>query len=289
MVAPGNSAGIDEPVCEDHELYRVFAEHGFTLNNTLREMLSEHFTHRTERRGCGFTQATRHLAALVNLPRDTAHTVVARLFPAWTRHAGDATPSALQSARRAISSRLEREESRLLAALICDLVLPSEADDAVEKLPVHFDEIRIGTCPLAEKYFLEIAGRFVRRRGRMNVLVSAAGEPLLLEKMKLGDDHSCISITELFLNGVHVPPGCLVGVQRKDDVAVRENRSLPGSIIPVARCEGFRLLRLTTLAVSPEHRRRAFTTHFQSQVDAGLYAPAETTIAQLRRVAQEQL
>jgi hypothetical protein len=46
---------------------------------------------------------------------------------------------------------------------------------------------------------------------------------------------------------------------------------------------------LTTLAVSPEHRRRAFTRHFQSQVDAGLFAPGEATVEQLRRVAEAQL
>jgi hypothetical protein len=52
---------------------------------------------------------------------------------------------------------------------------------------------------------------------------------------------------------------------------------------------GFRFLRLTTLAVSPENRERAFSAHFQSQVDAGLFAPGDTTIEQLRVVAQEQV
>ena len=57
----------------------------------------------------------------------------------------------------------------------------------------------------------------------------------------------------------------------------------------MSSCEGFRLLRLTTLAISPENRQRAFTVHFKAQLDAGLYAPGKTTIAQLRRVAEEQL
>jgi hypothetical protein len=48
-------------------------------------------------------------------------------------------------------------------------------------------------------------------------------------------------------------------------------------------------LRLTTLAISPPNRQRAFTAHFQSQLDAGLFAPGEATIEQLRRVAQDQL
>jgi hypothetical protein len=60
-------------------------------------------------------------------------------------------------------------------------------------------------------------------------------------------------------------------------------------VIAARSCSGFRFLRLTTLAVSPEHRRRAFTTHFQAQLDAGLFAPGEATIDQLRHVAEEQL
>ena len=52
-----------------HELPAVFRKHGLWLNTTLVGMLDEHFSHRTERRGCGYTQATRHLAVLVNRAR----------------------------------------------------------------------------------------------------------------------------------------------------------------------------------------------------------------------------
>lgn len=79
------------------------------------------------------------------------------------------------------------------------------------------------------------------------------------------------------------------GVQHDDDVELRANRTLPGVIIPVSRCAGFRFLRLTTIAVSPENRARAFTTHFQAQIDAPLYLPGKATVAQLRAVALEQL
>ena len=67
----------------DHEVLRVFAEQGFALNATLHEMLNEHFSHRTERRGAGFTQATRHLATFVNRPRETGeHPAFPALFAA---------------------------------------------------------------------------------------------------------------------------------------------------------------------------------------------------------------
>jgi hypothetical protein len=273
-----------EPAADGHELPKLFAEQGFRLNATLIEMLSEHFSHRTERRGCGFTQATRHLAVLVNQPRQGSQETIAKLFPAQAQAA-----QPLQRALRSLPALLEREESRILLALIADLVLPAAATPGVEELPAYFDVLQVGTCPLAEKYFLEVSDGFVRRRGRVNVLVSEAGEPLLLEKLNLGDNHSCINVAELLLNGVRLPPGCLFAVRYDEGIEGRPNRKLPGRVIPVHRCIGFRFLRLTTLAVSPQNRRRAFTAHFQSQVDAGLFAPGEATIEQLLRVAQEQL
>ena len=54
----------------EHELTRVAAAHGLHLNATLTEMLNEHFSHRTGRRGCGYTQATRKaLAGVANVHR----------------------------------------------------------------------------------------------------------------------------------------------------------------------------------------------------------------------------
>lgn len=277
--------GDDANQHELHELVTELAMQGLRLNSTLIEMLGEHYSHRTPRRGCGFTQASRHLAVLVNRARQGGgDDAAAHLFPS--------TPCSQQELRRALDElprRLLREESRLMAALINDLVLPAPPVMGVEELPSFAGELKVGTCPLAEKYFLEISDGFVRRKGRVNVLTSDAGEPLLLEKLNLGDNHSCISVADVTLNGVRLPPGCLLGVARPEGIDIMANARLPGCVIPVRRCVGFRFLRLTTLAVSPQNRRRAFTTHFQSQVDAGLFAPGETTIEQLRRVAEDQL
>ncbi|MBX7098138.1 MAG: hypothetical protein K1X89_10525 [Myxococcaceae bacterium] len=272
---------------QGHELTRVAAARGLHFNATLVEMLDEHFSHRTERRGCGYTQATRHLAVLVNEPQEAAH----KLFPRWARSAGPqahgGAPRLLHLEMLAVLDGLELEESRLLAGIVADLLAPRECGPRA--LPVWREPLKIGTCPLAEKYFLEIADGFVRRKGRANVLVTDDGEPVMLEKVGLGDDHSCISVTTLELNGVRLPPGCLFGVSPGERTALRANRTLPGSVIPVRACGGFRFLRLTTLAVSPENRARAFSAHFKAQLDAGLYAPGLATVAQLARVARDQL
>ncbi|HYQ16599.1 MAG TPA: hypothetical protein VEQ58_12600, partial [Polyangiaceae bacterium] len=274
-VAPGDFATA-------HELPSVFQANGVQLSTTLVEMLNEHYTHRTERRGCGYTQATRVLAALVNRAQPDRRATIEQLF---------VTPDIerIELALRELPGRLRFEESRLLVALIADLVTPAAAEAGVQQLVVSHQELKVGTCPLAEKYFLEIGDGFVRRKGRINVWVSEAGAPLLLEKLNLGDNHSCISVTGLMLNGVRIPPGCLLGVTYEGEPQGRANRTLPGQVLPVSSCSGFKLLRLTTLAVSPPHRERAFTSHFRSQVEAGLFAPRDTTIVQLQRVAEAQL
>lgn len=266
----------------DHELLRVFAARGVRLNATLHDMLNEHYSHRTERRGAGFTQATRHLAAFVNRAQerdpDEPRMFLERLDPGRAR-----------DALGGIASELEREESRLLAAIIVDLVFPSSPNERVTELRSWPEDLKIGTCPLAEKYFLELAEAFVRRKGSANVLVGDDGSPVLIEKLNLGDDHSCISVAPVVLNGVGLPPGSLFGARYEGDIALRPNRALRGSVLPIAACSGFRFLRLSTLAVSPPHRERAFTAHFQAQLAAGLFGPGEATVEQLRRVAHNQL
>lgn len=310
----------------DHELLRVFEAGGFRLCDTLYEMLNEHHTHRTERRGAGYTQATRHLATFVNRPRRPYEYEEALLFAERSPAAAHGLvaaaaalgvdlpfrnldlrepPEALrehpdvlaryreqaerQARLRAIPDRVEREESRLLAAIVVDLVLARASADGLPDLRPWPEKLAIGTCPLAEKYFLELAQGFVRRKGRMNVIVSDAGAPLLVEKLNLGDDHSCLSLAPLVLNGVRLPRGSLLGVAYSGDVGIRTNARLAGQVIPLARCDGFRFLRLTTLAVSPANRRRAFSSHFEAQVDGGLFEPGGATIEQIERLTQEQL
>ncbi len=267
----------------DHEVLRVFAQAGLPLCSTLQEMLNEHFSHRTERRGGGYTQSTRHLATYVNLAWRKLETTDMRVFQSRLQQAPPREELA------ALLPRLEREESQLLANIILDLVCPIEADASATKLHVWQEDLKIGTCSLAEKYFLELASAFVRGKGQVNVLVSESGEPVLVEKLNLGDNHSCISVAPLVLNNVRLPPGSLFGVRYEEPVALRKNRKVPGNIIPISACAGFRFLRLSTLAVSPQHRARAFTAHFQAQVDVGLFAPGEATVEQLRRLALDQL
>jgi hypothetical protein len=267
-----------------HELVLAFAEHGLALNAKLVEMLNEHYTHRTERRGCGYAQASRHLATLVNLTPEQRRDAQSMLFCRQTQ--GQAAPEDVSSR---VLGLLAREESRLLCAIIADLVWSPLAPSAEPSLPLPPDKLEIGTCSLAEKFFLEIANNHQRRGGRINILVTQEDQPVLVEKEGLGDSHSCISVSELQLNGVRLPPGSLFGVQYEAGATLRPNRQWPGNVIAIERCTGFRFLRLTTLAVSPNNRLRAFSTQFEAQVNAGFFSPGSATIAQVKQIASEQI
>lgn len=266
-----------------NELVSAFAEHGLALSPRLVEMLSEHYSHRTERRGCGFTQASRHLATAVNLRQPERRDAHGLLF---------ARPAIRPVEPRAVLLELRglalREESRLLLNIISDLIEPT-SDPGVPRLPLHQARLEIGTCSLAEKYFLELANGHLRRGGRVNVLVTAEQRPVLVEKEGLGDNHSCISLTDLSVDGVRLPKGSLFGVQYDDVAVVRDNRDWPGKVISIDACAGFRFLRLTTLAVSPVNRMRAFSSQFEAQISGAFFSPGSSTVAQLEQLALEQV
>jgi len=315
-----------------HELVKVFAEQGFSLNTTLQEMLNEHYSHRTERRGCGFTQSTRHLADHINTRRRHNNFDDLRIFQDWKglelkiiqqklaqqdielpswRHL-DQRPELLkqeavredlelrtmiqgemerQERLRNIPALLSLEESQLLAKIIIDIVLPVDATEVdLTQLPGWSEKLKIGTCPMAEKFFLELAHEYVARHGVMNVILGPQGDPIMVEKINMGDNHSCISLVPLVMNGVRLPVGTLLGAYYDEAMpSERRCKKMPGFCIDIQRCEGFRYLRLTTLVVAPEHRRRAFTAHFEAQQAEGLFAPDSTEVSQLLAVARKQL
>lgn len=64
----------------DHEVVKTFQDNVFPLSDKFTEMLNEHFSHQTERRGCGYTQATRLLADYVNFSRQEKDLTDLKIF-----------------------------------------------------------------------------------------------------------------------------------------------------------------------------------------------------------------
>ena len=304
-----------------HELASAFENAGLPLCNKLVEMLDEHPSHQTERRGCGLTQATRRLAERINQPRDPVDAADLSLFEGWplrlasgigqaSRARGwaagwralDQAPEEVQRAIAplpgaaellALPGRLRdvaraplQEESRLLLALLEDL-LGDRAQD-LQALPEMREKPEIGSCSQAEEFFLEIAHGKIRRGGRVNILVDDARRPVLVEKIGLGESHSAMFIRPATICGVTIPPGGLVALRYHAD-AVPLSSGTQGDILPLAALAEVRFLRLTTLAVSPTSRPRAFNAQFRRQMLGNMLSPHTTTIDDLSRYAAVRL
>lgn len=118
---------------------------------------------------------------------------------------------AIYPALLSVSEELERIESKLLLAIISDLVDGCRVQRSAQgPLKLAPEKLKIGSCPLAEQYFLEIGHGRVRRGGRVNVIVDSDENACLkLEKRGLGDEHSCISVRAICFNGVRILGACL--------------------------------------------------------------------------------
>jgi hypothetical protein len=299
-----------------HELPRVFAEAGLALCNTLTEMLDEHFAHQTVRRGCGFAQATRYLSRLINRPRDPMRADDLQVFADWPledteslaellvpAHPGgwrcllapggahiDLPDHAVCTRLRTLASffsvaaaQLEREESRIFLQMLNQVL--SGVPHPAPELPGMTQKPEIGSCSEAESFFLEIIHGRIRRGGSVNVIVDDAGHPLLVEKIGLGESHSAMSVGTFNLFGVNIPPGSLCALSHAPNpVPLRQLRR--GLLLPINALAQVRFMRLTTLAISPPARARAFGRQLEAQVQASLFSPLTTTFDQLRELAE---
>lgn len=304
-----------------HEVVAACAAIGLELREKMRDMLNEEAQHATERRGCGLTQATRLLATHVNCQRATldvndlalfadvsrrAAAIVADRAQAagWTlgwRELHRAPPevvAALSGLRGAdalialddrlatVAAALEFEESKLLLGLVRGVL--AAGSEALPSLPFMAAKPDIGSCSRAEEFFLEIAHDRVRRRGYVNIFVDANKRPVMVEKMHMGESHSAIFLEAINIGGVVIPPGGLAALRH-----VAADTPPPGAaktrVLGIDRVAEARFLRLTTLAVSPANRERAFSTQYKRQIVLNMLAPESTTMDDLRRFARNRL
>lgn len=317
----------------DHEVVVIFKKYLYPLSAKLKEMLNEHFSHQTERRGCGYTQATRVIAEFVSQVRDPIGFQDLRIFEEYETKALrnilnqsssygleletwrnlDTNLSVQQCLQRInpqesfaqslqqevefqaklrnIHQYAQLEESKLICQLLSDILLPQDASgqsmidcQSLEEKP------KVGSCPMAEKFFLRIAHHRLLRQGEINIFVDAQQQPIMMEKLNMGDNHSCISLVPLMMNGVRLPAGSLFSASYDiEQLPKHKNKQYKGYVIPITEMNGFWFLRLTTLAVSPKNRARAFGYHFKQQVDNGLFRPDSTELSQLMEIAQDQI
>ncbi len=308
-----------------HEVVESFQAIGFPLNRKLESMLNEDLEHQRPRRGSGFTQASRHLAEFINQPRvftnefdlrifsEAGQNNLKRLIAIFRTSLGrkpkglydlltnfmDANTSEhddfvkLQKLAN-LTSTFKFEESQLIGNMILSILGVHCDKEYVNSkhplLPPLDEKPAIGTCPEAERYFLEFAGGYLRRHGLINIFTDEHNRPIVVEKIGIGDSHSCITIADTWINNVQIPAGSLLGTRYSTvPIDAKPCAELNGAWMPLPVSHGFRFLRLTTLAVSPENRERAFNNHVKKQLEGSpFFDPLNTTIADLKKIAQRQ-
>ncbi len=309
-----------------HEVVVAFEEAGLGLHRILCEMLDEHPTHRTERRGCGYTQATRFLSTYINRPRAAEDAFDLGIFADWPKHLSEAlarlaiaagwrqgwrglhraapdvidrlAPPALATALTTlparladIETRMQREESRLLLRLMRSIIdpgVPASGEPCAPDIPAMLEKPEIGSCSQAEEFFLEIAHGRIRRGGRVNLFVDDDGRALLVEKIGLGESHSAMAVAPVSICGVVLPPGALFALAYPDDATPLRALAC-GHAMRVDTIVQARFLRLTSLAVSPQVRQRAFSAQLDAQIRGDMLSPRTTTIEDLQAFASAQL
>lgn len=315
---------------KDHEILDVFKAKLHPLSTELTEMLNEHYTHQTERRGCGYTQATRVMADYVNVARHPQEFTDFKLFDAFDTKAfkyivnhgsdsplkletwrnldlhpavieylkqekDDALSAALkeivafQKGLRSIYEATDLEESKIICQFIEDSILPKDAQqENLTVLNTLNERPKVGSCPMAEKFFLKVAHDQFPRQGVLNIFVDEHNQPVMLEKLNMGDNHSCVSLVPLMMNGIRLPAGSLFAIEYDPETVQKTtNKQHKGDIIPINQVS-FWFLRITTLAISPKNRARAFSMHFKQQVQNGLLNPEITELSQLISIAKKQ-
>ncbi len=304
-----------------HELVEALTASNLRPCRILREMLDEQPQHRTERRGCGLTQATRFLAERINRPRDPLDASDLAMFEDWPLRAIDAIASrsvglgwsagwrdlsgapnavidavaglpgaadllSLPERLAEVRARIRHPESHLLLTMIDDILACRVSSHP--SLPVMEKKPEIGSCSQAEEFFLEIAHGKIRRGGRVNLWVSEQRQPVLVEKIGLGESHSAMFVRKAAICGVTIPPGGLAALRHRED-AVPLGHHANGEVFSLSALAQVRFLRLTTLALEPAHRERAFGEQFRRQVHCNLLSPGSTTLDDLRRFAAARI
>lgn len=304
-----------------HEIVSAMAEVGLPLCRALVEMLDDHMSHCTERRGCGYTQATRFLSTFVNQPRSPIQADELSIFSHWPqqeteviarslvnagwgrgwRGAEQANQEVLDSVHRGgvlselqsllprVRSARERValvESQIFLRLVEDIL--SGDGRAAPNVTGMTHKPTIGSCTQAEEYFLEIAHGRIRRGGAINIFVDERGIPVIVEKMNLGESHSGMVVSPLRIFGVWIPPGSLCALKYPEETNCLFEIS-HGKAFSLRAIHRLRFLRLTTMAVPPEARQRAFSVQLKAQIRTNMLSPLHTTIEQLFEFALTKL
>ncbi len=184
----------------------------------------------------------------------------------------------LESIRTNLAGLSEGE--RLVGGMLVDLFDPNVETSQLLTLPSLKETQQVGTCTTAEIYFLDAVTHNVGYK-EPDIIVDESENPVMI--LKNAGERSAITLRETVLDGVRLPKGSLVQVGEYSQKSGRDR------LIPLASMQGFKFLRLTSLAVSPQGRKEAIGSLYDFQKSQGMKGFDTVTIDDLVAVAEQKI
>lgn len=162
--------------------------------------------------------------------------------------------------------------------LIIQIIKPDaipKTDNEVEVRRAQSAPI-VGQCIMAEKHMLAyVSGKHTKPEGgHVNLILDDDDSPLMLEKINLGDTHSCISLKPLRIDGVLIPAGAILSAEPGTLEPIRSKMrwfsKKEGGINYVTKVnnyKGFKFVRMSILSVPEEIRASAGGSYYLHQQD----------------------
>lgn len=176
----------------------------------------------------------------------------------------------------------ETDEARKnLLLLIIQVVNPRAIPKTENEIEVKIaaPAVSAGGCVMAEKHMLAyISGKHSNPKGGyVNLIIDNNDSPLMLEKIGLGDSHSCISLKSVRINGVLIPAGAIFSAEPDTLEPIRkrmrwfikrkERKGAINYVTKVNNYKGFKFVRMSLLSLPEEIRASAGGETYLHQQD----------------------
>ncbi|MES2930491.1 MAG: hypothetical protein V4665_01775 [Patescibacteria group bacterium] len=166
-----------------------------------------------------------------------------------------------------------------LLQLILQVINPSAIRENENEISVpHREPERLaGQCTMSERHMLAyISGQHIKPgKGYVNLILDKDGSPLMIEKIGLGDPHSCISLKPVRIDGRLIPAGAIFSAVPDIFEPVRsrfmrwfqKKEGALNYITNVKHYKGFAFIRMSILSVPEEIRSDACGSFYLYQQD----------------------
>ncbi len=143
------------------------------------------------------------------------------------------------------------------------------------KIKMAYGVPYVGDCSKAERHMLSyISGRHPNpRHGYVNLILDNKGSPLMLEKIDLGNSHSCISLKPVRINRVLIPAGAIFAAKPENKpirstvrwFTTQKRAGAINFVTGLNHYRGFEFIRMSLISIPEEIRASAGGSYYLDQ------------------------